>query len=165
MISNDERLSAYNASGAIILPIEKNILEICNDEVTQDYLKQVNVAGGLLYECSSIAVYGTEYKKGHYIILPNSTNSKLIFGKIVKLLCCEKFCYLLYQTTSSYYCENTDLYFVEEKENFEIIPSHQLGDFHPLEGYSVGEGKEISLSIKHYLLENDGYTLPSPPLH
>ena len=75
----------------MILPIEKNILEICNDEVTLEYLTKFSVPGGLLYECSSIAVYGTDYKKGQYIILPQSTNSNLIFGKIAKLLCCEKY--------------------------------------------------------------------------
>ena len=62
-----------------------------------------------IYECSKISLYGTQYKCGQYIILPESNNSIFHFGKIIKLLACEKYCYLLYQETSNQYCQKTDL--------------------------------------------------------
>ena len=64
--------------------IKKTIQKICSDQVVLKYLKSSNVPGGILYECSKIEVFGTEYKKGQYIILPKSTNASLFFGKIEK---------------------------------------------------------------------------------
>ena len=155
LINQDERRSAYYASGQILSPsIEKNILKVCNHKVAQEYLRKVNVTGGILYQCSQISVHGTQYKVGKYVILPQSTNSHPLFGKISMLLCCEEFCYLMCQRTSASYCSDTDLYIVKELQDFDIFPAHHLADFHPLEGYEVGEGKEISLSMRNYILEN-----------
>ena len=107
-----------------------------------------------IYECSKISLYGTQYKCGQYIILPESNNSIFHFGKIIKLLACEKYCYLLYQETSNQYCQKTDLHFITEKKMYGIIPAHQLGDFHPIEGYAVGERKKTSLSLQNFVLES-----------
>lgn len=91
-----------------------------------------------MYECSKLSVFGTEYKRDQYIILPQSTNVSLVFGKIAKLLCCEEYAYFLYQKSIPRYCQKTDLHFIVEHQqdlNFELIASHHLPDFRPLESY------------------------------
>ena len=50
LITNDERASLYNASGQIIPnAIEKNIVNVCHDEIAQDYIENSNIPGNLLY--------------------------------------------------------------------------------------------------------------------
>ena len=81
-----------------------------------------------MYECSKIAVFGTNYKKGQYVILPGSRNAILLLGKIEKLLCCLNFGYVLYRKVRSEYCSNTDLFFVNDTDQLDILAIHQLAD-------------------------------------
>ena len=50
-----------------------------------------------LYECTNLSCFGTSYRLNQFVILPESKNSSMSFGKIVKLLCCSKSGYILYQ--------------------------------------------------------------------
>ena len=96
MITNDEKKSVYHSTGQMIpSSISTNILGICSDQIVLNYLKKFKVPGDSLYHCSKLIIYGTEYKKGNYIVLPNSTNTQPYFGKISKLLCCKKFGYFI----------------------------------------------------------------------
>ena len=82
-----------------------------------------------------MSVYNTEYKRGQYVLLPNSTNEKPLFGKIFKLLCCEqgRYGYLYYQKTSNTYRPDTDLFIVTDCNQFGIIATDQLADYHTIE--------------------------------
>ena len=133
-----ERLSVYNSTGHT-LPhdIEKVIVDKNTDEIVMDYLSRFKVKGNSLYECSKLSVFGTAYTQGQYVILPESSES-LMFGKIEKLLCCEKFGYILYRKTIAKYCTETDLFLIKELKKCEVIPVHQLPDYRPLQGYTIG---------------------------
>ena len=62
-MTNDERTSVYNASGQIVPnAIEKTIVKICNDPIAEEYIRNSNISGSLLYECSNILFYGTQCK-------------------------------------------------------------------------------------------------------
>ena len=69
------------------------------------------------------------------MLLPNSTNSKPLFGLIYKLLCCEqgKSAYLYYVKTTNVYCEKSDLFIVKESDEYAIVPTIQLPDYHTIE--------------------------------
>ena len=88
------------------------------------FLEVSKVQGSVLYECNNLSVFGTSYKVGQYVILPNSTNASLCLGKITKLLCCEKYAYLLYEKTRSEYCTKTDLFMINELKRFDVIPMY-----------------------------------------
>ena len=153
-MSQDERLSVYNSSGQMFKStIEKNITKLCTDKFVTKYAKKIKIQE-IFYECSKLSVFGTEYKHGQYIILPDSTNASPLFGKIYKLLTCGKKCYLYYQLTSAIYCSKTDLFMITEEQKFDILPSFQLPDYHIIEPYAVGEGKKTSLSMRNNILEN-----------
>ena len=67
-------------------------------------------------------------------MLPESTNAKPSFGKIVKLLCDNRNQgHLCYKLVSSVYCNDSDLYLVKEYEQYAIIPIIQLADYHTIE--------------------------------
>ena len=53
------------------------------DDLAKDFGKTLKTPT-VIYECSKLAVHGTEYKRGHYVILPESTNMFPVFGKISK---------------------------------------------------------------------------------
>ena len=108
----------------------------------------------VLYECSSIYVYGTQYKRGSYVLLPESTNNLPVFGKIWKLLACEEFCHLYYRKTKNTYCSQTDLFMVTEQNSYGIIRSDHLADYHILHGYKVGEEQKTSISLRNFVLEH-----------
>ena len=135
-MSHDERMSVYNCSTQMFpRQVEKTIKDICTDKIALDFLKtQKDIKA--LYECSKLSVFHTEYKQGQYVLLPGSTNTRPLFGKIVKLLCCDqgKYSYLYYQKTSHCYCTDTDLFMISSCEQFEIIATDHLPDFHTLEG-------------------------------
>ena len=38
--------------------------------------------------------------------------------------------------------------------HYDIIPSRQLADFRPLQGYLVGEEKKTSISLRNYVLDH-----------
>ena len=44
---------------------------------------------------------------------------------------------------------------IEERNQDGIIPIHQLGDYHPIEGYLVGQGKKMSVSLQNYIVVDD----------
>lgn len=114
--------------------IETKIKDVCNDKIATDYLKRhKNIKA--FYECSKLSIFNTEYKQGQYVLLPESTNEKPLFGKIFKLLCCEqgKYGYLYIEKTTSSYNSNTDLYIVNESGQFDIIAAIQLPDYHSLD--------------------------------
>ena len=133
MISEHEHLSVYNTTSELIpSPIDTTIIKVSEDTHVLDYTKKVKVAGGIIYECSKVEVFGTPYNKEQFIILP-STNDSLVFGQIVKLLSSTDSVYFLYQKTHSVYCPKKDLYMVENLPAFSVIPSQHLADYRPLE--------------------------------
>lgn len=99
-------------------------------------------------------MYGTDYKPGAFVILPESTNISPKFGKIFKILCCEKFGYIYYQKTKSTYSPATDLFMITDTEDYAIVPCQQLPSYHTIEGYLVGEKNEMSLSLISYISEH-----------
>ena len=161
LATNDEKLSAYNAtSGIIPSPVESTIIKVCSDRAVKDYLKTLKTpkCPKILYECSKLRIHGTEYKQGQYLILPESSNAVPVFSKVHKLLCCDTFGYILYQETNSTYSSGADIYFVSDTTNFDVLPCIQLPSYHTIEGYPVGtdfgEGRPISLSIRNYIAEH-----------
>ena len=117
----------------LVSPIDKTIVKVCTDAVVKNYLKSCHVHGGVLYTCKKLSIFNTEYKINQFILLPESTNSSPSFGKIKSLLCDEKYGYLVYEKTTSYYCKKTDLFFININEDAkeEIILAHQLSElFH-----------------------------------
>ena len=158
-MKHKESLSAYHHSGELLSSsIESDIIKVCDHPVVTNYTKSTQVAGGVMYECKKLSVFGTAYRPGHYLILPESTNEAFVFGKIVKLLVCEEYAYFLYERHIPTYCSKTDLWFVSKqkqpKTNRGIILSHQLPDFRPLEAYKMGEKQQLSISIRNYILQN-----------
>ena len=125
-----------------------NIAKICENEIVNNYLKKHNKEGLVIYECTKLVIHRTAYKKGHIIVLPNSNSYSMQFGKIVDLLVCKNYAYFLFKNIRSTYCPMTDLYFLEEIESYDMIPSHQLGCFRPLETYVVGQNLRASLSLR-----------------
>ena len=109
--------------------IDKKIRGIATDKTVSEYLKSNKVVGEKLYVCDNLSVYGTDYIRGQYVILPNSTNSSMMFGRIVKLLCDEEFAYIEYRKTSSYYDERTDLHIVTDSEVMGISATNHLADY------------------------------------
>ena len=153
LTSQHEYSSVYHSTGDMIpTPIEKTIVRVSEDNRVQKYMKNNKIVGGAIYECSKMSIFGTVYKAGQFVILP-STNDCLAFGKIIKLLSCEFNAYFLYKKTIAVYCSNTDLYMIHEHEDYDIIPSHHLADFRPLQGYLVGEEKKTSISLRNYILD------------
>ena len=134
--------------------MEKAITKVCDEAIVNDYLKQFKVAGGVMYECRNLTVFGTEYKLDQYCLLQGSKMNAPIFGKVSKLLCDQDTAYLICQHTSNTYCAETDLFFVDEKNDYEIIGIDQLAAFHPLESYLVGESQRNSISLIHYCVEH-----------
>ena len=108
----------------------------------------------ILYECSKLSVHGTEYQHGQFVVLPESSNTLPVFGKILKLLSCEQFGYFVIQNTSNKYCSKTDLYFVIENQQFTVVPCLQLPSYLPIEAYPHGAAKNMSLSLRNYILEH-----------
>ena len=109
-------------------------LKLCNDEIAVDYARKLATTNEL-FECSKLSVYNTNYRKGQYVLLPSSTNDKPEFGKIQKLLVSDqgKDAYLYYQKCSNHYCHDTDLFIVNDCEQFGIISTIKLPDYHPIE--------------------------------
>ena len=116
-----------------------------------DYIKTLKDTK-VLYECSQCSVHGTEYTLGTFVLLPESTNSSPVFGKIHKTLCCEEYCYLYYKQTTNSYCSATDLFMITELNSFAVIRSDHLADYHILHGYEVGEAHKISISLRKFVL-------------
>ena len=123
-------------------------------ERIMNFLKSAKVPGSILYECKTLSAFGTAYKKGQYVILPESTNTFLCLGKILKLLCCQTYGHLLYKRTYSQYCTKTDLFIVKEVEKFDVIPTYQVADPKPLQGYVVGEERKVTVSLRNFILEH-----------
>ena len=109
--------------------IDKKIRGIATDQTVSEYLKSNKVIGEKLYICDNLSVYGTDYIRGQYVILPNSTNSSMMFGRIVNVLCDKEFAYIEYRKTSSYYDERTDLHIVTDNEDFGITATNHLADY------------------------------------
>ena len=155
MIENDERLSVYNLSAGALLtsPIEKKIKRICSDKVVLDYVRKLKYTN-VLYECSKCTVYGTAYKYGNFVLLPESTFHVPVFAKICKVLCCEEYCHLYYKKTTHKYCSKTDLYMISEQKSFGVVRADHLADYHVLNGYKVGEAQRTSISLRNYFLDH-----------
>ena len=131
---NHERLSVFYSTGELIpSKLDRSIEKISNNETVVEFLKRNKVDGGYIYSCNRLEVFGTEYKVGNYIVLPESKNSNVQFGQIIELLSCESHGYLLLMKMLSEYCENTDLYFLTEQPIYEVIPTYQIHEYHPLE--------------------------------
>ena len=63
MISNDERISVFNLSGPMFPSIiETDVKGLCNDKIALDYATTLRETK-LLYECSKMSIYGTDYKR------------------------------------------------------------------------------------------------------
>lgn len=153
-MANDERLSVYHLSSDMIpKPVESTISKRCTDKVVMDFVKTLPVPREI-FECSKLSVHSTDYKCGQFVILSKSTNSCPLFGKIVKLLSCNKYGYLYVQKTLSVYCPDTDLYFLNDTQQFEIQPCLQLPAYHTLEAYPVGESRRMSLSMRYFVPEH-----------
>ena len=138
----------------MINEIEKSIKEVCTDTIVNDYLKKFKVAGGQLYECTKLIVFGTQYHVDQYCLLQGSTNNIPVFGKIAKLLCSQDSAYLICQQTSNTYCHETDLFMVQEKNDYQLIATDSLAAFHPLESYDVSDANLPSISLIHYVVEH-----------
>ena len=152
MSSNDERLQVYNAtSNLIATPIERKIVKISDSDIVAGYIEKHNITGEI-YTCSYLSVFGTDYQKDQVVILPESDNNRMEFGKIIELLSCQENAYVMYKKMSSIYCPMSDLYFLEELEAIDLIPTHQLACFRPLETYEVGESRRIAVSLRSYVL-------------
>ena len=41
------------------------------------------------------------------------------------------------------------------KKDNGILPVQHLAEYHPLQGYLVGESQRISISLRNYLVENE----------
>ena len=54
----------------------------------------------------------------------------------------------------TFYCCKTDLFMISHQNNHGIVPIHHLADYYPLQGYLVGEAKNISVSLRNYVVEN-----------
>ena len=52
--------------------MEKSITKVCDEAIVNDYLKKFKVAGGVMYECRNLTVFGTEYKLDQYCLLQGS---------------------------------------------------------------------------------------------
>ena len=58
LISNDERLSVYNATTEMIpSPLENNISKRCEDDLVKDFVKTLP-SPKILHECSKLSVHG-----------------------------------------------------------------------------------------------------------
>ena len=156
MVNQDERRNVYNLNSGNMIDcaIEKNIKNICSDDIAIDYLKKFRVFGGKLFECTTLVIHGTQYHEGQYILLPESSNEYPKFGKIVKLLCDSKHGYFMYQKTSSVYSTEADLFMIEVKEKQKIIMAKHICSYLPLESYELGEKKELSISLRHNILQH-----------
>ena len=156
MVLQDERQNVYNLNSGNMLEneIEKNVKNICSDDIANDYLKKFKVFGGKLFECTTLVIHGTQYHVGQYILLPESSNEYPKFGKIVKLLCDKKHGYFMYQKTSSVYSRETDLFMIKVKEEQKIIMAKHICTYLPLESYLLGEKKELSISLRHNILQH-----------
>ena len=155
LISHDERRSVYESTTDMVsCTTEKTIKAICQDEIAKNYLRNSSVPENVLYECSKISVYNTEYRKGQFIVLPSSTNEHLVFGKIRKLLVCKKDnAYFVYEKTTNSYDPISDLYIIHKQTELELIPQHQLACYYPLNAYGVGQPTKNTISMKTYVLE------------
>ena len=60
----------------------------------------------------------------------------------------------MYKKTLSKYSEETDLFVVKVKEEKSIIMAKHICSYLPLESYEVGEEKDITISLRHYILEH-----------
>ena len=130
-----------------------NVFKVCNDKFVQNYVKTLKNTK-VLYECSQCTVFGTEYRSGVYVLLPESTNNLPVFGKICKVLCSEDSCHLYYKETKNTYLSEVDLFIIKEKKTFGIVQTDHLADYHVLNGYKVGESQQISISLRNFHLEH-----------
>ena len=136
-MNHHELLSMYNSTSEMFpSSIETKVRNISYDKLALEYSKEKNC--GYLYECSKLAVYGTDYKVNQFVLLPQSTNRFPLFGRIKKLLCDEKNGYLIVNSTFCQYCAKSDLFIIDEKNGQELlVPVQHLADFHPLEGSAL----------------------------
>ena len=109
--------------------VARTIKKVCNDKIVQEFVNANRISGNVLYLCSKISVYGTEYRKNNYIVLPGSKNSAMKFGKIVSLLCCIDYAYFKYEETKVNYNADTDLHFVTGTQKYNIVPQYHLPDY------------------------------------
>ena len=138
MAVQQEHVAVYNSTNELLKPPTKmKVVEVCDDELVQNYVKNSNTVEDVLFLCSNLTIFGAEYKVDEFVILPNSTNISPSFGKIKKLLSSQKNGYLMYQKTLSVYCEKSDLFMITELLEDEIIPVEHLADYHPLEGSAL----------------------------
>ena len=138
LMDHHERISVYNStSGMFQTAIETKIKSVCKDDIAMEYLRKTKVAGGTLFCCNKLAVYGTDYRVNQYVLLEESTNNNPVFGRIKQLICCQKFGYLILQIMHSKYCERSDLHFVTDSTKNILIQVEHLADFHPLEGNAL----------------------------
>ena len=136
----------------MITPIDYEIKGVSNDRIVKEYAKKNKVAGDV-FRCSRLTVFGTDYKSGEYVLLPDSTNNSPVFGKIANLFCSADQGYLKYQKTSNTYCMKLDIFYIKEEPGFDLIPVRQLADYHPLIAYTV-TGDRISISLRRFILEH-----------
>ena len=79
LITNHEKVSVYNSTSEMFpSAIERTIKKIAKEKLVQDFLKSNKVSGKVLYECSKLSVYGTEYKRNTYIVLVRFISSSSI---------------------------------------------------------------------------------------
>ena len=135
----------------ILSSIERKIVGISENDIVREYIRTHKDVKGAIYTCSTLAVFGTNYSKKQVVILPESDNNLMAFGLIEELLSCDKHAYLLYNKLISVYCPKSDLYFVNESEDFDFIPIHQLGCFRPLETYELGKNNRVAVSLRSFV--------------
>ena len=123
------RTDVLDLSDMFPTPIEKTIKKICNDKTVKSFLKANKVNGGLLYQCRNLSVYGTQYMRHNYIVLPGSRKNNMQFGKIVELLCSTNYAYFKYEETTATYCPDSDLHFVQGEHKYKVIAQHHLPDY------------------------------------
>ena len=101
MAVQQEHVAVYNSTNELLKPPTKmKVVEVCDDELVQNYVKNSNTVEDVLFLCSNLTIFGTEYKVDEFVILPNSTNISPSFGKIKKLLSSQKIYYKMFYPSS-----------------------------------------------------------------
>ena len=103
-----------------------------------------------------MSVYGTSYFVGSFVLLPRESNDLPLdyrFGKVETLLIIDGKPSLFVKMCKSELDMDYDLYFVSTVNEYKVIDVTELADFHPVEGYYVGESKRLSVSLNHYVYD------------
>ena len=150
----DGLLSAYHAAGSAVPPDTKvtGLKQVTDSKILSKHCHSTQS----LFECRSMTVFGTSYKKNSYVILPNKSSpwqQDLAVGKIVKLLVTDSEEPLLYtHHCESHYDQYFDLFVIKPIDFYELIAVKHLRDFLPLESYRCGRVE--TLSLRRHILQS-----------